>query len=195
MPIREGADRYRSRRHAAGWWHRARHALAGRDDTAVKVRVDSSVHAESPAIRSPACRWWRRWRRRRTRSQLWPRPFPRDLWISLFKPGFGVPTDGAYCAYAALPPACKHGLEESTRWGRCRNDLEPAVFPKYLLLPVIKDWLRNQSETLFALMCGSGSTMFAIVHNQSNGEKLQARFRQEFGEQTWTAVCPLNPCV
>lgn len=124
-----------------------------------------------------------------------PRPFPRDLWISLFKPGFGVPTDGAYRAYAALPPACKHGLEESTRWGRCRNDLEPAVFPKYLLLPVIKDWLRNQSETLFALMCGSGSTMFAIVHNQSNGEKLQARFRQEFGEQTWTAVCPLNPCV
>jgi 4-diphosphocytidyl-2-C-methyl-D-erythritol kinase len=122
-----------------------------------------------------------------------PRPFPTDLWICLFKPGFGVSTEGAYRAYAALPPDRKHGLEENTSWGRLRNDLEPAVFPKYLLLAIIKEWLKKQSETLFALMSGSGSTLFAIVHNQSDGEMLKARFRQEFGGQTWTAVCRLNP--
>jgi 4-diphosphocytidyl-2-C-methyl-D-erythritol kinase len=124
-----------------------------------------------------------------------PRPFSRDLWICLFKPGFGVSTADAYRAYAALPPNRKSGQEENTTWGRLRNDLEPAVFPKYLLLQLIKDWLRKQSETLFALMSGSGSTLFAIVRNQTDGETLRTRFRREFGEQTWTAMCPLNPAV
>jgi len=122
-----------------------------------------------------------------------PRPFPRDLWICLFKPGFGISTADAYRAYDVLPSDRKRGQEENTMWGRLRNDLEPAVFPKYLLLPVIQDWLKKQSETLFALMSGSGSTLFAIVHNQKNGGTLRSRFRREFGEQTWTAVCQLNP--
>jgi 4-diphosphocytidyl-2C-methyl-D-erythritol kinase len=42
-------------------------------------------------------------------------------------------------------------------------------------------------------MCGSGSTIFAIVRSQAEGETLQGRFRTEFGEQTWSVVCPLNP--
>jgi 4-diphosphocytidyl-2-C-methyl-D-erythritol kinase len=124
-----------------------------------------------------------------------PRPFPRDLWICLFKPGFGVPTADAYRAYAALPPNRKRGHEEDTPWGRLRNDLEAAVFPKYLLLPVIKDWLKKQSETLVAHMSGSGSTLFAIVRNQPDGGTLRSRFLREFGEQIWTAVCQLNPAI
>jgi 4-diphosphocytidyl-2-C-methyl-D-erythritol kinase len=122
-----------------------------------------------------------------------PRPFPRDHWISLFKPGFGVSTAGAYGAYAALPPDRKRGQEEDTAWGKLRNDLEPAVFPKYLLLPLIRDWLKKQSETLFALMSGSGSTLFAIVRNQTDGETLRTRFRTEFGARVWSVVCQLNP--
>jgi 4-diphosphocytidyl-2-C-methyl-D-erythritol kinase len=124
-----------------------------------------------------------------------PRPFPKDFWICLFKPGFGVSTADAYHAYASLPPDRAIGKGENTIWGNLRNDLEPAVFPKYLLLPVIKGWLKKQSETLFTLMCGSGSTLFAIVRNQADGEMLQTRFRREFGEQTWTAVCQLNPAA
>jgi 4-diphosphocytidyl-2-C-methyl-D-erythritol kinase len=122
-----------------------------------------------------------------------PRSFPRDLWICLFKPGFGIPTADAYSAYAALPPDRKRGQEEDTTWGRLRNDLEPAVFPKYLLLPVIQDWLKKQSETLLAHMSGSGSALFAIVRNQPDGGALRSRFRREFGELIWTAVCQLNP--
>jgi 4-diphosphocytidyl-2-C-methyl-D-erythritol kinase len=124
-----------------------------------------------------------------------PRPFPGDLWVCLFKPGFGVSTAGAYGAYAVLPPDCQRGDEEETAWGSFRNDLEPAVFPKYLLLPVIKEWLKKQPEALFALMSGSGSTLFAIAQNEPDGETLRGRFQGEFGEQTWTAVCRLNASI
>jgi 4-diphosphocytidyl-2-C-methyl-D-erythritol kinase len=124
-----------------------------------------------------------------------PREFPRGLWIFLTKPGFGVSTAGAYSSYAALPSSRKRGRELTTPWGTLRNDLEPAVFPKYLLLPVIKDWLATQKGVTFALMSGSGSTIFAVVQSQSEGESLNTAFRQVFGERVWTSVCQLNPEV
>jgi 4-diphosphocytidyl-2-C-methyl-D-erythritol kinase len=123
-------------------------------------------------------------------ERIEPRVFPDDLWISLFKPGFAVSTAGAY---ARLPANRRRGLETDTPWGKLRNDLEPAVLPKYLFLGLLKDWLKKQPETLFALMSGSGSTIFAIVRSQADGEALQARFRAEFGGRTWSAVCKLNP--
>jgi 4-diphosphocytidyl-2-C-methyl-D-erythritol kinase len=123
------------------------------------------------------------------------RLFPDHLWICLFKPGFAVPTAGAYRAYARLAEDLKRGEETVTPWGKLRNDLEPAVLPKYLFLALMKEWLREQSESLFALMAGSGSTIFAIVQNQAEGETLQARFREQFGKWTWSALCRLNPSV
>jgi 4-diphosphocytidyl-2-C-methyl-D-erythritol kinase len=126
-------------------------------------------------------------------ERIEPRLFPEDLWVCLFKPGFGISTAGVYRAYAQLELDRKHGKEIQTPWGKLRNDLEQAVLPKYLFLGLVKDWLNQQPESVFALMSGSGSTMFAIVRGQSDGETLQGRFRAEFGEQTWAAVCPLNP--
>jgi 4-diphosphocytidyl-2-C-methyl-D-erythritol kinase len=126
-------------------------------------------------------------------ERIQPCPFPGNLWICLFKPGFAISTAGVYRAYAQLETDRKHGKETETPWGKLRNDLEPAVLPKYLFLALVKDWLNKQSENLFALMSGSGSTMFAIVQNQADGETLKDRFRTVFGEQTWSAVCPLNP--
>src|ERR1700730_556203 len=99
----------------------------------------------------------------------------------------------AYRAYTQLVAGRQRGREADTQWGKLRNDLEPAVFPKYLFLGMAKDWLCEQSETLFALMCGSGSTIFAIVRSQAEGETLRGRFRAVFGEQTWSVVCQLNP--
>ena len=125
-------------------------------------------------------------------ERIEPRFFPDDLWVSLFKPGFAVSTAGAYSAYARMAPELKQGQETETQWGTLRNDLEPAVLPKYLFLRLLKDWLKKQPESLFALMSGSGSTIFAIVRSQSEGETLQDRFRGKFGEQTWSAVCELN---
>jgi 4-diphosphocytidyl-2-C-methyl-D-erythritol kinase len=126
-------------------------------------------------------------------ERIEPRLFPEDLWVCLFKPGFGISTTDVYRAYAQLELDRKHGKGIETPWGKLRNDLEQAVLPKYLFLRLIKDWLNQQSENLFALMSGSGSTMFAIVRSQSDGEALEGRFRGEFGEQTWSVVCPLNP--
>jgi 4-diphosphocytidyl-2-C-methyl-D-erythritol kinase len=126
-------------------------------------------------------------------ERIEPRAFPDNLWVCLFKPGFAVSTAAAYRAYAQLAGDCKRGRQTDTRWGKLRNDLEPAVLPKYLFLRLGKVWLEKQSETLFALMSGSGSTTFAIVRSQADGETLQARFRAEFGERTWSAVCELNP--
>lgn len=126
-------------------------------------------------------------------ERIEPRLFPEDLWVCLFKPGFGISTAGVYRAYAQLELDRKQGKEIETPWGTLRNDLEQAVLPKYLFLRLVKYWLSQQRESMFALMSGSGSTMFAIVRGQSDGETLQGRFRSEFGEQTWSAVCPLNP--
>jgi 4-diphosphocytidyl-2-C-methyl-D-erythritol kinase len=121
--------------------------------------------------------------------------FPDHLWICLFKPGFAVPTAGAYRAYARLAENLKRGEESVTPWGKLRNDLEPAVLPKYLFLALLKDWLKEQPEPLFTLMAGSGSTVFAILQSQAEGETLRARFREQFGKWTWSVVCRLNPSV
>jgi len=122
-----------------------------------------------------------------------PREFPRSFWILLAKPGFGVSTAGAYRAFAALSTAQKRGREASTPWGNVRNDLEPAVFPKYLLLPLMRDWLATRPDTVLSLMSGSGSTIFAVVRSRSEGDFLRGAFRRVFGGRIWTSVCRLNP--
>jgi 4-diphosphocytidyl-2-C-methyl-D-erythritol kinase len=125
-------------------------------------------------------------------EKMEPKQFPTGFSIALFKPGFGVPTGDAYKAYSRLPDNRKMGDTSKTPWGELRNDLEPAVFQKYLLLPVIKDWLQAQPETLYAAMSGSGSTMFAVIANPEHGKALQTKFLEHFGNQFWTVVCGLG---
>ncbi len=125
-------------------------------------------------------------------ERIEPRLFPDKLWVCLFKPGFAVSTAEAYGAYARLPANGRRGQETDTPWGKLRNDLEPAVMPKYFYLAIVKDWLKKQPETVFALMSGSGSTTFAIVQGQAEGEAVRTRFRMEFGDKTWTQTCELN---
>jgi 4-diphosphocytidyl-2-C-methyl-D-erythritol kinase len=115
-----------------------------------------------------------------------PHEFPRGLWVLLSKPGFGVSTAEAYRAYRALPDVQKRGWEITTPWGKLHNDLERAVFPKYLLLPLIKDWFAEQPATMLSLMSGSGSAIFAVVRSQAEGKSLEAAFRQVFGERMWS---------
>jgi 4-diphosphocytidyl-2-C-methyl-D-erythritol kinase len=126
-------------------------------------------------------------------EKMEPREFPDDRWICLVKPGFVVSTAGAYAAYTKLPEKGKRGEKVESAWGPLRNDLEPAVFPKYLLLPEIKLWFRNQPETEITLMSGSGSTMFAITRSPAAAEALRQRFQAEFGENFWTFTGQLNP--
>ena len=80
-----------------------------------------------------------------------------------------------------------------TVWGSLRNDLEPAVFTKYLLLAEIKRWFQQQAETEITLMSGSGSTTFAVTGSSVSANALRERFAAEFGENFWTFVGQLNP--
>jgi 4-diphosphocytidyl-2-C-methyl-D-erythritol kinase len=121
------------------------------------------------------------------------RDFPNDLWVVLIKPEFGVSTAAAYSAHEALPAEQKRGQTKNTAWGPIRNDLEQAVFEKYLLLPEIKIWLEQQPETEAALMSGSGSTMFAVVKSADDGQQVSYRFSLFFGFKFWIRVCQLNP--
>jgi 4-diphosphocytidyl-2-C-methyl-D-erythritol kinase len=121
------------------------------------------------------------------------RNFPNDRWVCLVKPDFVVATAWAYRAYANLPESKRRGEPVETVWGSLRNDLEPAVFSKYLLLPEIKQWFQNQPETEVALMSGSGSTTFSVAQDAVSAKMVRDRFIAEFGENFWTFVGQLNP--
>ena len=100
----------------------------------------------------------------------------------LINPGFGVPTAWAYQTYRQLSASEKKGeIEGKFPWGEMRNDLEPAVFKKYLLLPQIKTWLKHQKGVFAAIMSGSGSTLFGLLNEECNFSKLELEFKKEFG--------------
>jgi len=68
------------------------------------------------------------------------------------------------------------------------NDLEAPVFEKYLLLPVLKQWLREQPGVESAFMTGSGSTMVAVMKPDTSSEQTEAlkqAIAAEFGETMW----------
>jgi 4-diphosphocytidyl-2-C-methyl-D-erythritol kinase len=116
------------------------------------------------------------------------REFATGVWVLLIKPEFSVATAEAYHLYSRASPELKKGEPVKTEWGTFRNDLEPVVFRKYVLLPIIKEWLQKQPETVFALMSGSGSTLFGVVRTEQQGEALRARAKEEFGENMWSRV-------
>ena len=83
--------------------------------------------------------------------------------ILLVKPPFPVPTAWAYRAYKNKTKT----FETFSQWHgsiELMNDLEEPVFSKYLVLPVLKRWLLDQSGVRCAMMSGSGSTIFAILN-------------------------------
>jgi len=118
-----------------------------------------------------------------------PVPFPHQLPLLLIKPGFGVPTPWAYSRWrdSLEIPGISYA-PQTFPWGRLVNDLERPVFEKHLFLPVIKRWLLQQPEAAGALMSGSGSTCFAVLHDEADGPALEARAREAFGE-VWTCLC------
>jgi 4-diphosphocytidyl-2-C-methyl-D-erythritol kinase len=126
-------------------------------------------------------------------EKMEPRDFPEDRWLCLAKPAFAVPTAWAYTTHTKLPERRKRGETAETVWGSLRNDLEPAVFTKYLLLAEIKRWFQQQAETEITLMSGSGSTTFAVASSPASANALRERFAAEFGENFWTFVGQLNP--
>jgi 4-diphosphocytidyl-2-C-methyl-D-erythritol kinase len=111
--------------------------------------------------------------------------------LLLIKPPFPVPTAWAYKRYAELKESGKlPDQPEKQFFGGLEivNDLEAPVFHKYLLLPVMKAWLRQQPGVESAFMTGSGSTMVAVISPGTSDEEitvLKQGILSEFGETMW----------
>ncbi len=112
--------------------------------------------------------------------------------LLLLKPEFGVPTPWAYRQWRdsrELP-----GVDYSPQaLGDLilQNDLERPVFEKHLFLARMKGWLREQPEVAAALLSGSGSTMFAVLHDAMSADVLAARARVELDPMLWTFAAQL----
>lgn len=117
---------------------------------------------------------------------LEPAPSPPDFQLLLLKPSFGVSTPDAYGRWSAsreLPgvrytPQILDDVE-------LVNDLERPVFEKHRFLAETKMWLLARREVAGALLCGSGSTMFAVLFPDANGDALARCARHELDPHLW----------
>jgi 4-diphosphocytidyl-2-C-methyl-D-erythritol kinase len=119
-----------------------------------------------------------------------PRALPQRLPLLLVKPPFGVPTPWAYGKWAGSLELDDISYTAQSFGGvEFVNDLERPVFEKFIFLALLKRWLLAQPETGAALMSGSGSTMFAVLREESACEALRSRVVAEFGDSLWTCLC------
>ena len=112
---------------------------------------------------------------------------PPAVPIVLFKPSFSVPTPDAYrnCLDAEPLPGIRYNEQH---FGNLTliNDLEKAVFAKHRYLAELKDWLLHRRDTKAALMSGSGSTMFVILHPNADPKRLISSAHKYFDSNLWT---------
>jgi 4-diphosphocytidyl-2-C-methyl-D-erythritol kinase len=110
--------------------------------------------------------------------------------ILLLKPEFCVPTPWAYSRWKESReiPDVSYAVQEFAG-RRFVNDLERPVFEKFIFLAQIKMWLLKQPEVGAALMSGSGSTIFAVLRNPANANRLAMRAKIALDPDLWTRVC------
>lgn len=110
---------------------------------------------------------------------------PLDL--LLLKPAFGVATPDAYRRWLGsrdLPDMPRGPLEvDGIALG---NDLERPVFAKHYFLAELKAWLLARPEVRAAQLCGSGSTVFAILRDPGEAEALATAARAELDPGLWS---------
>ncbi|RYD43407.1 MAG: 4-(cytidine 5'-diphospho)-2-C-methyl-D-erythritol kinase [Verrucomicrobiaceae bacterium] len=119
-------------------------------------------------------------------EKIEPVPSPSAIPVVLLKPSFSVPTPDAYKRW-------KQSIEISgvsyspqvVNNVTFVNDLERPVFEKHRFLAELKEWLLARHETKAALMSGSGSTVFTVVHNLEDAEVLIAAARAELDPGLW----------
>jgi len=113
--------------------------------------------------------------------------------LLLLKPDFGVPTPWAYGRWKESRelPGIDYSPQEF-RALRFVNDLEKPVFEKFVSLARLKTWLREQPEAAVALMSGSGSTVFAVLHDGADAEALASRACKQIDPTLWTCATQLS---
>lgn len=117
--------------------------------------------------------------------------------LLIINPGIPISTPWAYAQYdrlgkeSSIPveKLLKHietGQEISWQEGWA-NDLEEVVLEEYQELALIKERLKGLGVP-FVLMSGSGSTVFAVLENQEQGERIRAAWpeKKDFIISAWT---------
>ena len=124
-----------------------------------------------------------------------PVPFPASLPLLLMNFGFGSATAWAYknlkldaakaresnariSTFLSSLPNLKSALP-------LHNDLETPVFRKFPILKLAKDFLSTHPSVTGAMMCGSGSTMMAILQSERESDSLRDAILQRFGNSVW----------
>jgi 4-diphosphocytidyl-2-C-methyl-D-erythritol kinase len=112
-----------------------------------------------------------------------------QLSVLLLKPGFGVPTQWAYSHWrdSREIPGVSYGPQEFNQQTFV-NDLERPVFEKFVFLAQLKMWLLKQPEVGAALMSGSGSTVFAVINDNTVVDRLATRAKTELDPELWTCA-------
>jgi 4-diphosphocytidyl-2-C-methyl-D-erythritol kinase len=111
-------------------------------------------------------------------------------WIVLVKPTFGIETKWAYQELAATRAAVRQlsadhrELDRRDRltWGQVaasvENDFEIPVFTKHPQLGEIKRFLQKRGAQ-FALLSGSGATVFGLFEEESTARRAGAELAQD----------------
>lgn len=117
--------------------------------------------------------------------------------IILFRPDFGVSTAWAYGRMKAngsyyLPEEEAHtqlnGWLTEPTWDSLPlfNNLQDAVFEKFLALPALLQLLRKQ-HGLRCMMSGSGSCCFALPNEEASSGDIEATIKDALGENCFYA--------
>ena len=127
----------------------------------------------------------------------------RGTFILLVNLGFGVSTPWAYrhlgfsASTELLQSRQSACLIELLRGADARavgnalfNSLETPVFEKFPILALLKEFMRSRGA-MGSLMCGSGSTMFAICESEGQAQQLGQAVREDFGQSSWIGIAPM----
>jgi 4-diphosphocytidyl-2-C-methyl-D-erythritol kinase len=119
-----------------------------------------------------------------------PTRLREQLSVLLLKPEFGVPTQWAYSRWqdSREIPGVSYGAQRFSQQSFV-NDLERPVFEKFVFLAQLKMWLLKQPEVGAALMSGSGSTIFAVIRDNTEVDRLATRAKAELDPELWTCAC------
>ena len=119
-----------------------------------------------------------------------PIQLPEKLSILLLKPAFAVPTEWAYSHWhdSREIPGVQYAAQQFADQTFI-NDLEHPVIEKFVFLAQLKMWLLSQPEVGAALMSGSGSTMFAVMRQNTDVDLLATRAKSELDAELWICAC------
>ncbi len=101
---------------------------------------------------------------------------PMPYWILVCTPHVHVSTAWAYSKFKPDPGILREDIRSiiartAPHFGKFRNDFEPIVFRAYPEIRKLKEELRHGGAQ-FAMMSGSGSSVFGLFRNETNVRSL-----------------------